>query len=94
MKVQGVSATYIRDLKALGLQLNADSIIGMKVQGVTPEYAKSLQSAGLHFDADELIGAKIQGITAEFIAQARSHGFKDLDLDKLMRLKNSGVLDQ
>jgi beta-lactamase regulating signal transducer with metallopeptidase domain len=94
MKVQGVTAAYIRDMKALGLQLDADTIIGMKVQGVTPEYAKSLQSAGLHFDADELIGAKIQGITPEFIAQARSHGFKDLDLDKLMRLKHSGVLDQ
>lgn len=94
MKIQGVSAEYIRDLKALGLQLDAESIIGMKVQGVTPEYAKSLQSAGLHLDADELIGAKIQGITPEFIAQARSHGFKDLDLDKLMRLKHSGVLDQ
>src|SRR5271155_1955535 len=94
MKIQGVSAAYVRNLKALGLQLDADAIIGMKVQGVTLEYAKSLQSAGLHFDADELIGAKIQGITAEFIAQARSHGFKDLDLDKLMRLKNSGVLDQ
>jgi hypothetical protein len=32
------------------------------------------------------------GITPEFIQKARSHGFKDLDLDKLMELKNSGVL--
>jgi beta-lactamase regulating signal transducer with metallopeptidase domain len=94
MKIQGVSAAYIRNLKALGMQLDADTIIGMKVQGVTPEYAKALQSAGLRFDADELIGAKVQGISPEFIAQARSHGFKDLDLDKLIRLKQSGVLDQ
>jgi len=94
MKIQGVSAAYVRNLKALGLQLDADAIIGMKVQGVTLEYAKALQSAGLHFDADELIGAKVQGITPEFIVQARNHGFKDLDLDKLMRLKHSGVLDQ
>jgi beta-lactamase regulating signal transducer with metallopeptidase domain len=94
MKIQGVSAPYIRNLKALGMQLDADTIIGMKVQGVTPEYAKALQSAGLHFDADELIGAKVQGLTPEFIAQARSHGFKDLNLDKLIRLKQSGVLDQ
>ncbi len=94
MKIQGVSAAYIHDLKALGLQLDADNIIAMKIQGVTPEYVKSLQAAGLRLDADDVIGAKIQGITPEFIARVRSHGFKDLDLDKLMQLKHSGVLDQ
>jgi beta-lactamase regulating signal transducer with metallopeptidase domain len=93
MKIQGVSPAYIRDLRSLGLQLAADNIIGMKIQGVTPEYVKSLQAAGLRFDADELIGAKIQGITPEFIESVRKHGFKDLDLDKLMQLKLSGVLD-
>jgi len=65
----------------------------MKVQGVTPEYIKSLQSAGLKFDVDELIGAKVQGITPEFIEKARSHGFKTSDLDKLIQLKHSGVLE-
>lgn len=94
MKVQGVSPAYIRDLKALNLKIGADEIIAMKVQGVTPDYVKSLQSAGLRFDADELIGAKVQGITADFIARVRKLGFKDLDLDKLMQLKHSGVLDQ
>jgi hypothetical protein len=32
------------------------------------------------------------GITPEFIEKARSHGFKDLDLDKLIELKNANVL--
>jgi beta-lactamase regulating signal transducer with metallopeptidase domain len=94
MKVEGVSPEYVRSLKALNLKLDADEVIAMKVQGVTAEYVKSLQSAGLHFDADELIGAKVQGITAEFIERVRKLGFQNLDLDKLMQLKNSGVLDQ
>jgi beta-lactamase regulating signal transducer with metallopeptidase domain len=93
MKVQGVSPEYVRNLKSLNLKLDADDVIAMKVQGVTADYVKSLQAAGLHFDAEELIGAKVQGITPEFIERARKMGFQNLDLDKLMRLKISGVLE-
>ena len=93
MKVQGVSSEYVRNLKSLNLKLDADDVIAMKVQGVTADYVKSLQAAGLHFDAEELIGAKVQGITPEFIERARKMGFQNLDLDKLMQLKTSGVLE-
>jgi hypothetical protein len=40
-----------------------------------------------------VIGAKVQGITPEFIDAARKHGFKDLTIDKLIQLKNLGILD-
>lgn len=94
MKVQGVMPEYVRELKAMGLQLDADDVISMRVQGVTAEYVKRLQSAGLKLDARGVIGAKVQGITPEFIERARSHGFQTLNIDKLLALKNSGVLDQ
>jgi hypothetical protein len=55
---------------------------------------KGLQSAGLKLDAHGVIGAKVQGITPEFIEKARSHGFQNLSIDKLMALKYSGVLDE
>jgi beta-lactamase regulating signal transducer with metallopeptidase domain len=93
MKVQGVSPEYVRSLQSLNLKLDADDVIAMKVQGVTAEYVKSLEAAGLHFDAEELIGAKVQGITPEFIERVRKMGFQNLDLDKLMQLKTSGVLE-
>jgi bla regulator protein blaR1 len=94
MKVQGVTPEYVRELKAMGLQLDADDVIAMRVQGVTAEYVQRLQSAGLKLDARGVIGAKVQGITPEFIERARSHGFQTLNIDKLLALKNSGVLDQ
>jgi len=93
MKVQGVSPEYVRNLQSLNLKLDADDVIAMKVQGVTADYVKSLEAAGLHFDAEELIGAKVQGITPEFIERVRKMGFQNLDLDKLMQLKTSGVLE-
>jgi len=36
----------------------------------------------------------VQGITPEFIEKARAHGFQNLSLDKLIRLKHMGVLDK
>ena len=94
MRVQGVTPEYVRELKAMGFQLDTGDVIAMKVQGVTAEYVKGLQSAGLKLDAHGVIGAKVQGITPEFIEKARSHGFQDLSIDKLMMLKHSGVLDE
>jgi hypothetical protein len=63
------------------------------VQRVTEDFIKGLQAAGFKPDVDELIGAKVQGITPQFIELARSHGFKNLDLDKLIQLKHANVLE-
>jgi beta-lactamase regulating signal transducer with metallopeptidase domain/sporulation protein YlmC with PRC-barrel domain len=93
LKVQGVTPEYVKGIQDLGLHPDTGEIIGMKVQGVTPEYLKALQAAGFKLDAGEAIGAKVQGITPEFIEKARGKGFKNLTLDKLIALKQSGVLD-
>jgi beta-lactamase regulating signal transducer with metallopeptidase domain/uncharacterized protein YnzC (UPF0291/DUF896 family) len=94
MKVQDVTPEYVRAMKATGLELDANDIIAMKVQDVTPEYVKEMQAAGLKLDKHAIIGAKVQEITPEFIERARKHGFQNLTIDKLMALKNSGVLDE
>jgi hypothetical protein len=38
-----------------------------------------------------LISAKVMGVTPEFIEKAKSHGFKDLTLEKLIALKQAEV---
>jgi beta-lactamase regulating signal transducer with metallopeptidase domain len=93
LKIQGVTPVYVRDIEALGLKLDSEKLVAMKIQGVTPEYVKAMKAAGLQLSVDDLIAAKIQGITPEFVERARSHGFKNLDLAKLMALQHSGVLD-
>jgi beta-lactamase regulating signal transducer with metallopeptidase domain len=93
LKIQGVTPAYVRDIAALGLKLDSEKLLAMKIQGVTPEYVKAMKAAGLQLSVDDLIAAKIQGITPEFVERARSHGFKNLDLSKLMALQHSGVLD-
>ena len=93
MKVQGVTPEYIKEIRALGLNPSADEIVGMKVQGVAPDYIKTLQSAGFKPSVDDVVGAKVQGVTPEFIEAARKHGFQNLTIDKLIQLKQLGILD-
>src|SRR5580704_6071030 len=93
MKIQGVTPDYVRGIRDAGFKPGVDQLISMRIQGVTPEYIKALQAAGLTFDMEELVDARIQGVTAEFIAKAAKHGFKNLTLEKLIQLKQTGVLD-
>jgi beta-lactamase regulating signal transducer with metallopeptidase domain/uncharacterized protein YnzC (UPF0291/DUF896 family) len=93
MRVQDVTPEYVREIKALGLKPSTDQVISMKVQDVTPEYIKALQAAGFNPSINDIINAKVQDVTPEFIARAKQHGFKDLSLEKIIRLRQLGVLD-
>jgi beta-lactamase regulating signal transducer with metallopeptidase domain len=92
LKAQGVTPEYIREMRALGLEISGDDVVGLKAQGVTPDYVKMLQGAGLgKITTDDCVAAKAQGITPEFIEKVRKHEFKNLDLEKLIELKEVGV---
>jgi beta-lactamase regulating signal transducer with metallopeptidase domain/uncharacterized protein YnzC (UPF0291/DUF896 family) len=93
LKVQDVTPEYVRAIQALGFKPSAGELIGMKVQDVTPEYIKALQSAGFKVGIGDIIGAKVQDVTPEFIERAKAHGFKDLTLQKLIQLRELGILD-
>jgi beta-lactamase regulating signal transducer with metallopeptidase domain/uncharacterized protein YnzC (UPF0291/DUF896 family) len=93
MRVQDVTPEYVRGMQAVGLKPSASELIGMKVQDVTPEYVKALQSAGFKVGVGDIIGAKVQDVTPEFIERAKQHGFKDLTLQKLIQLRQLGILD-
>jgi beta-lactamase regulating signal transducer with metallopeptidase domain/uncharacterized protein YnzC (UPF0291/DUF896 family) len=93
MKVQDVTPEYVRGIQALGFKPSASELIGMRVQDVTPEYIKALQSAGFKLGVGDVIGAKVQDVTPEFIERAKAHGFKDLTLQKLIQLRQLGILD-
>lgn len=93
MRVQDVTPEFVRGIQALGLKPTVNQLIGMRVQDVTPEYIKALQSAGFKVGIDDIVSAKVQDVTPEFIERARAHGFKDLTLQKLIQLRQLGILD-
>jgi beta-lactamase regulating signal transducer with metallopeptidase domain len=93
MRIQGVTPEYVREINSLGLKPTAYELIAMRIQNVTPAYIKSLQAAGLKLDVDDVLRAKIQEITKEFVDRAVKHGFQNLTLQKLIQLKQMGILD-
>jgi beta-lactamase regulating signal transducer with metallopeptidase domain len=92
MRIQGLTPEYVGEIRGLGLKPTVDEFVTMRIQSVTPQFVKALQTAGFTFDVSEIIAAKIQGITPEFIESAREHGFQNLSLEKLIQLKQMGIL--
>jgi bla regulator protein blaR1 len=91
LKVQGITADYVKAMKELNIKPDVDSLVGLKVQGVTPEYVKGLRAAtGQNLDADQIIGMKVQGVTPEYVKGMHDLGLKT-DSDDIIGMKVQGV---
>jgi len=90
MKVQGITADYVKEMVAAGFKPNVDELIAMKVQGVNAQYIKSIRDMGYTPDGDEIVGMKVQGVTPEYIKQMRDLGFKP-NLDEIIGMKVQGI---
>ncbi len=95
LKVQGVTADYIRSMKpyikSSDGKIDVDAIIGLKVQGITGEYIKEMSAAtGKNLDADDAIGMKVQGVTPEYVKEMHDLGLKT-DADDIIGMKVQGV---
>ncbi len=76
MKIQGVTADYVRQLHELGLKPGADDLIAMRIQGITPDYIRDMRAGGITADADDLVAMKIQGVTPEYLRSLHDLGLK------------------
>jgi len=93
-RIFNVDPEFVAGMKAAGFDhLASKQLLSMRVQGVTPEYAKSIAQQFPGVTAEELVETRIFHIDADFIASAKSHGFTDLTLKKLIRLRISGILN-
>jgi beta-lactamase regulating signal transducer with metallopeptidase domain len=89
-----VTPEFVAGMKAAGFSgLTSQQLLAMRVQGVTPEYAQSIVKQFPGATAEDLVKTRIFNINADFIASAKRHGFTDLTLEKLVKLRISGILD-
>jgi len=94
-KALGITPEYASAMKKSGFDgLNLHELISLKAQNVTPEYVGWLKQQFPQITLDELRRASVFHLDEKFLAQAKSHGFDGKDLDKLLRLKMSGLLDE
>jgi hypothetical protein len=94
-KALGITPEYASAMKKSGFgDLDVHELISMKAQNVTPEYATWLKQQFPQATMNDLRRAAVFHLDDKFVAAAKSHGMSGTDLDKLLRLKISGLLDE
>ena len=89
-----VTPEYVAGMKAAGFtSLDTKKLVEMRIQGVTPEFARATKQQWPDATADQLAQLRIFHINEAFIASAKRHGLEPLTIDKLVRLRISGLLD-
>jgi hypothetical protein len=80
-------------MKAAGFDsIPPDKLVALRVHHVTPEYARTVKQQYPDVTLDQLMQLRIFHIDDAFIADAKRHGFNSLSIEKLVKLRISGVL--
>ena len=89
-----ITPEFIAGMKAAGFTpIPAKKLVELRVQGVTPEFARATKQQFPDVTVDQLAQLRIFHIDDAFMASAKSHGFDHLTIDKLVKLRISGLLD-
>jgi beta-lactamase regulating signal transducer with metallopeptidase domain len=89
-----VSPEFVAGMKSAGFNnVPAKKLVELRIQGVTPEFAKTAKQQWPEATIDQLVQLRIFNINGAFIASAKRHGLEPLTIDKLVRLRISGILD-
>jgi beta-lactamase regulating signal transducer with metallopeptidase domain len=90
----GVTPEYAKTMASAGFPgLSAHDLVSLKAQGVSPEYVSWIRRTFPNADLHELQKAAVFHIDQEFIDKAKAHSFNSTDLDKLVKLKMTGLLN-
>jgi hypothetical protein len=90
----GVTPEYAKAMASAGIpRLSAHDLVSLKAQGVSPEYVHWIRTTFPNADLEEVRKATVFHIDQEFINKAKAHSFNSTDLDKLVKLKMTGLLD-
>jgi beta-lactamase regulating signal transducer with metallopeptidase domain len=91
----GITPAYVAGMKNSGFgNLSVHELVTLKSLGTTPEYATWLKKQFPQATMEQLQRSAVFHLNEKFVAQAKSHGFDDKDLDKLLRLKMTGLIDE
>ena len=93
-RIFSVTPDFVAGMKAAGFSnIPAKKLVELRIQGVTPEFAKSTKQQWPDATVDQMVQLRIFNINGAFIASAKRHGLEPITIDKLVRLRISGILD-
>jgi beta-lactamase regulating signal transducer with metallopeptidase domain len=90
MKIHGVNATFIQEMKGLGFNLPVDELVAFKIHGVTAEFVNQMKSQGWQLTADQLVAFRIHGVESDAIGKLRSMGF-EITADQAVATRIHGI---
>jgi hypothetical protein len=89
-----VTPEFVAGMKAAGFSgIPAKKLVELRVQNITPEFARATKQQFPDVTVEQLVQLRIFHIDDAFMASAKSHGFDHLTIDKLVKLRISGLLD-
>ncbi len=93
-KIFKVTPEFIASMKAAGFSpIPTQKLVALRVHGITPEFARATKQQFPDVTLDQLVQLRIFRIDDAFMASAKSHGFDHLTIEKLVKLRISGLLD-
>jgi beta-lactamase regulating signal transducer with metallopeptidase domain len=93
-RIFDVSPDFVTGMKAAGFSdIPTKKLVELRVQGVTPDFAKSVKAQFPDAAVQDLVQMRVFNIDGDFIASAKRHGFEPLTIQKLVKLRISGILD-
>jgi hypothetical protein len=93
-KIFKVTPEFVAAMKAAGFSsIPSKKLVALRVHGVTPEFIQTTKRQFPDVTLDQLVQLRIFRIDDAFMASAKSHGFDNLTIEKLVKLRISGLLD-
>ncbi len=93
-KIFKVTPEFVAAMKAAGFSsIPSKKLVALRVHGVTPEFIQTTKRQFPDVTLDQLVQLRIFHIDDAFMASAKSHGFDNLTIEKLVKLRISGLLD-
>ncbi len=93
-RIFNVTPEYVDGMKTAGFaDLPAKKLVELRVQNITPDFARTAKQQFPDININQLVQLRIFRIDDAFIAKAKTLGLAPLTVDKLVRLRTSGLLD-
>lgn len=92
LRSQGVTATFISNIRSLGFtELTLDEAVRLAQADVSSSFTAMLQELGYNPTVEDLINLRRAGVTAFYTSNVHDLGYRDVTFDQLIRMQRIGV---
>jgi beta-lactamase regulating signal transducer with metallopeptidase domain len=91
MKIHGVTADFIAEIKSLGWSPTPDQMVAFRIHGVDAATVKELRALGYTLTPDQAVALRVHRVSSAYANEWKQQGLKGLTLDNLVALKIHGA---